>query len=63
METGIIQVNLIDGGVFRVHFANKKQKKRIIFSLIKNTEKISEWSLLQSGIHSTKDFETIIKNR
>ena len=26
METGIIQVNLIDGGVFRVLFENKNQK-------------------------------------
>ena len=50
MENGIIQVHLIDGGIFRVIFENKNQK-------------ISEWGLLTNGIHSTKDFETIIKNR
>ena len=63
METGIIQVNLIDGGIFRVLFENKNQKNRILLSLKENTEKISEWGLLTHGIHSTKDFETIIKNR
>ena len=63
METGIMQINLTDGGVYYVHFANKNQKNRILLSLKENREKISDWRLLKSGIHSTKDFETIIKNR
>tara|TARA_R110000822_G_scaffold2258_5_gene10859 strand:+ start:203 stop:394 length:192 start_codon:yes stop_codon:yes gene_type:complete len=63
MENGIIQVHLIDGGIFRVLFENKNQKNRILLSLKENTKKISEWGLLTNGIHSTKDFETIIKNR
>ena len=33
METGIMQINLIDGGVFRVLFENKNQKNRILLSL------------------------------
>jgi len=63
METGIIQVNLIDGGKYFVHFKNKNQKNRILLSLKENAEKVSEWGVLVNGIHSTKDFESIIKNR
>tara|TARA_R110000744_G_scaffold371968_1_gene483285 strand:+ start:282 stop:473 length:192 start_codon:yes stop_codon:yes gene_type:complete len=63
METGIIQVNLIDSGVFRVIFENKNQKNIILLSLKENIEKISNWFLVKNGIHFTKDFETIIKNR
>jgi hypothetical protein len=62
METGIIQVHLIDGGVFRVLFENKNQKNRILLSLKENTEKISEFGNFKNGLTSTKDFETIIKN-
>jgi hypothetical protein len=63
METGIIQVNLIDGGIYYVHFENKKQKNRILLALKENNKKMSGWGILKNGIHSTKDFETIIKNR
>ena len=63
METGIMQINLIDGGIYYVHFANKKQKNRIILALKENNKKISKWNILKNGIHSVKDFETIIKNR
>ena len=63
METGIFEVKLNDGGLFRVLYENKSQKQRIILALKNNVEKIHDWNVVLNGIHNVKDFESIIKNR
>lgn len=63
METGIFQIKLKDGGLFRVLYENKSQKQRIILALKNNVEKIHELTVVLNGIHNVKDFESIIKNR
>lgn len=63
MESGIIQVNFIDGGKYFVYFTNKNQKNRILLSLKENSKKIYECGILRNGITSVKDFEIVVKNR
>ena len=63
METGIIEVKLKDGGIFRVTFRNSSQKNRITTACHKNIAKISNFDCISNGLHETKDFEKIINLR
>lgn len=61
METAIYQIEFLDGRIFKIFCANKTQKNKVIQTANKLKDKIKLISQIQSGIHTQKQFEEIIK--
>lgn len=60
METGIIEIKMIDGRKFNVFYQNKTQKNNMILWRNIHKEKIISFEFIVSGIHTTKQFTTHI---
>ena len=61
MTTAIYQIEFLDGRIFKIYCANKTQKTKVIQTANKLKDKIKLMSQIQSGIHTQKQFEEIIK--
>lgn len=61
MESGIIEITLIDGRKFHVHYQNRTQKEKLLMWYSINRPMVKEFKFLAKGVHSTKDFLTIME--
>lgn len=61
METGVYQVNLKDGRVFRIFYANSAQKAKLFESLYNLKGKIELGNNITNGIHTLKEWKEISK--
>ena len=62
METIVWEIELLDGRIFRVFCANSTQKRKVIESYSKIKDICKEIRVITTGIHSTKEWEKIVKN-
>jgi hypothetical protein len=60
METGIIEIKMIDGSEWNVFFANRTQKGNMILWYNAHKEKVISFEFIVKGIHTTKQFITHI---
>ncbi len=62
METTLYKITFKDGRLFKVFCANKAQKDRFIRTVpMRQTDKIKDVEVFESGIHNIKQWEKIIK--
>lgn len=61
METGIFEIELNDGRIFRIFYANSTQKRKTLLSIHKKVDLIKKWNVLTNGIHTHKQWEEIVK--
>jgi hypothetical protein len=61
METIVFEIEFNDGRIFRVFCANSTQKKRVIQSYHKIKSKAKDIRVITNGIHTTKQYEQILK--
>jgi len=66
METGVYQIEFLDGSKWNLYFANSTQHKKIWKSYYDNKAEIQSITPIVNGIHTTNQLEGIfneIKNR
>lgn len=56
MESGIIEISLIDGRKFNTHYQNRTQKEKLLMWYSINRPMVKEFKFLAKVVHSTKDF-------
>lgn len=61
METGVFQIDLKDGRLFRVFYANSTQKNKLLRQLNSIKDKIDVCHTVTNGIHTVKQFEEHLK--
>jgi hypothetical protein len=63
METGVYQITLNDGRIFRIFIHNSTQSRKVIQSYYKlrDAGKVKSFDTITNGIHTTKQFEQILK--
>lgn len=61
METGVFQIDLKDGRIFRIFCANSTQETKIIQSYYKIKDKVKEFKMITNGIHTVNQFEQHLK--
>jgi putative component of toxin-antitoxin plasmid stabilization module len=59
MEKGVIEINLNDGRMWRVYFANSTQKNKILRSTSKIKDKIKSIDFITHGVCETKNWLNI----
>lgn len=57
METGVYQIELKDGRLWRVFYANSSQKLRLMRSVNSIKNKIDFTKTITNGIHTVKQWE------
>lgn len=61
METGVLQIDLKDGRLFRIFYANSTQKKKLLRQFNSVKDKIEIVKTVTNGIHTVKQFEQHLK--
>lgn len=61
METTLFEIKFLDGRIFNVFCHGKNQKKRFMQST-SQLENIEYIKVALNGIHTIKEFETIMNN-
>lgn len=61
METIVYEIELNDSRIFRVFCANATQKKKVIDSYYKIMDKVKTIKVITMGVHTSKQFENILK--
>ena len=62
METIVWEIELLDGRIFRVFCANGTQKRKVIATYSKIKDICKEIRVITNGVHTTKEWEKIVKN-
>lgn len=62
METGVYQVQLKDGRLFRIFYANSTQKNKLLKQFNSIKDKIEIVKTITNGINTAKEFEQHLKN-
>ena len=62
METGVYQIELNDGRIFRIFIHNSTQSKKAIQSYyrLRDAGKVKSFDVVTNGIHTIAQFEKII---
>lgn len=60
MQTAIIQIEFMDGSLYRVNCENKSQIDRIKKWYYSNRDKVKYCTSVLNGIHTTKQFLDIM---
>ena len=63
METTLYKITFDDGRVFKVFCANKHQKRRLTTTITSSENETVSIDVLESGIHTIKQWEDIIKEK
>lgn len=61
MSTGVLQIELKDGRLFRVSYSNSNQEKRLYIHLNSIKNKIEIVKTITRGVHTVKEFEQHLK--
>ena len=61
MESIVFEIKFNDGRIFRVFCANSTQIKRVMKSYHGFKSKAKEIKVITNGIHTTKQYEQILK--
>lgn len=61
METGVYQIELKDGRIFRVFYANSTQKIKLMRKVNSIKNQIDFTKTITNGIHTVKQFEQQFK--
>ena len=61
METGVYQVELKDGRIFRIVFVNSTQARKIIDTYNQIKEKVEKIKVITNGLHTAKQWQEIVK--
>ena len=60
METGVFEIELTDGRIFRIVYLNSSQKKRFINLYSRIKHKCKRVTYITNGLHTVTQFETIL---
>ena len=61
METSVFQIELKDGRIFRIFCANSTQKMKVVQNFHKLRDKAKSISTITNGVHTTKQWNEIVK--
>ena len=61
METGIYQIEFLDGSKWNLYFANSTQCKKIVQNINENKGLIKSCDLIVSGIHTANQIDKIFQ--
>lgn len=62
-QTGIYQIEFLDGSKYNLFFANPIQHKNTLQNIEANKEIIKSYSLILKGIHQAKQIEQILESK
>lgn len=62
METGIFQIEFLDGRVYKIIYSNRTQKKRIIIAYSKIKAQCKSIENTANGLHTVTQLETMINS-
>ncbi len=62
METIVYEIEFNDGRIFRVFCVNSTQKKKVINSYYKMSDKIKQINVITTGLHTADKFLKQLNN-